>query len=214
MPDWTGFAFAYNSVTWAYSHVLDAIYGAVQDVLDDLVLLNAGLLEARTEYNRRLVRTETWGRISVDIGAALELIPVLSAVVPVHHAASRRLRSVAVRTASVEALAIWVDELVHNYRAKIARAARYRNGLTHGGAADEEVARSVRSFTNDQARAAVAAALRATMEGQRVKAAFADRRKAAKVWRAKVWRAKIRGSATVHDALFGAVDLSHRVADG
>lgn len=208
VPDWTGFAVRYNAVTWAYNQVLDTIYGAVQGVVDDLVLLNAGLLEAREEYNRQLVRHESWRRITVDLGAALELIPVLSVAVPVHHAASRRLRTVAARTASVESLARWVDELVLSYRAKIARAARYRNGLTHGGVADEQVARTVRHFTNDQARTAVAAALRASMEGQLVKSAYSDRRKAG-----KVWRAKIDGSVTVHDALFDAVNPSNRVPE-
>jgi hypothetical protein len=72
----------------------------------------------------------------------------------VHRPSGRRLREVARRTRSVDDLGAWIDELMADYRTRINRAVRFRNGIIHGGVAQIEVARTVRYLINSQARLA------------------------------------------------------------
>jgi hypothetical protein len=80
----------------------------------------------------------------MELQAALELVSQLVADLPQHHADARRLKEMARPTQSVTHLKAWIDELVADYKIKIDRAARFRNGLTNCGAAALEVAATIR----------------------------------------------------------------------
>jgi hypothetical protein len=146
----------------------------------------------------------------MDLQAALELVSQLVADLPQHHADARRLKEMARRTQSVTHLKAWIDELVADYKIKIDRAARFRNGLTHGGAAVLEVAATIRLLVNRQARLTARTALEAVLEVNRSRTPSIRTRwmagsgggRSLPPWRLKPFRSKskIRTGTVLRDA--------------
>jgi uncharacterized protein YutE (UPF0331/DUF86 family) len=137
------------------------IYRAVAVVVDAFVFENPH------ELRQRIREDPPDGRVRMDLQAALELVSQLVADLPQHDADARRLKEMARPTQSVTHLKAWIDELVADYKIKIDRAARFRNGLTHGGAAVLEVAATIRLLVNRRARLPARTALEAVLEVNR-----------------------------------------------
>jgi hypothetical protein len=137
------------------------------------------------------------GMVLMDRKAALDLIPQLVPRLPAHHQAARRLREVARRTQDLAHLKEWVDELTADYRIKIDRAARLRNGLIHGGAASVDAAGTIRLLIRDEARVLARSTLEAILEGNSVKRAFDGYRSRDRYWRRRILEAK-----DITDAMF------------
>lgn len=197
-PSWTQFLRANNATTYAFNRILNEIYGAVADTVND-VSLNI------PERDQLTVQIRYWhrdrGGLVRDRRAALALLPRLLASLPAHHPRARRLREVGRRTQTVSEVSTWVEEIVTIYSRKIARVERFRNGLTHGGAAQAAVAHTVRHLINDQARFTARVALEAALEGRSIKGAFIDQRTIT-----RGWRREIATSDSVPNALFSAHD--------
>jgi hypothetical protein len=193
-PDWEGFLIQNNATAHAHDRALNEVYDTVSSVLHDPMLLIPDAAEFRAQI---YYRDEKSQRMMLDRGAALALIAKLVNLVPDHNMNARKLRDVARRTQSVHDVGNWVSELMAEYRVKIARVARLRNGLTHGGAAEMEAARTVRHFISGEARLAASLALQAVVRGQPIKEAFAERRKIN-----RAWRQTITSAETVHNAFF------------
>jgi hypothetical protein len=131
-----------------------------------------------------------------DRGAALDLVPDLANVPADHNLAMRRLRDVAARTETLSKMRAWVHDLMAEYRTKIARVSRLRNALAHDGGVQPEVARTVKHFMNQEARSIAWIALKAVLEEQPVREAFAAQRHTN-----KAWLKAIDSASSVRDAL-------------
>ena len=190
-PYWPDFLKDNIAVHHARNRAIREIYQSVLGVLDAMVLDNEGDLE------RRIREFLPDGRMLMNRKAALDLIPELMVGLPDHHMAARRLREVARRVQDLAQLKAWIDELAADYRIRISRAARFRNGFTHGGAAAPQVATTVRLLINEQARLAAGTALAALVKGQPVKQTF-------DLYRAghREWPRQILAAEDIADALF------------
>ena len=193
-PDWERFLIQNNALARAHDSAINEVYDAVSAVLHDPMLLLPGAAEFRGQISYNDLTSQ---HIMLDRGAALALVPKLLDLMPDHNLNARRLREVARRTQSVHDVNDWITELVADYQVRIARVARLRNGLTHGGAAEMDAARTVRHFISGEARLAASVALQAVVRGESIKEAFAERRKINKSWRQAITVAE-----TVHDAFF------------
>lgn len=125
-------------------------------------------------------------RIDVAFAALLDLANRL----PAHHAAGRRIRSLARHLADTGALGRWVDGSVADYRRRVNRLKRCRDALTHGGPISLDVAATVQPFANREAQAVVATALEAVLEGRTVRQFYDELRDEQETWR------EAMGSAT------------------
>lgn len=186
--------FLHNNVsTWyARLQVIDQIYHAVSEVLQAFAFPDTPHLN-----NRAIWEPQPDGQTLFKRKAALDLVPQLLPRLPEHHRDARRLREVARRLQDRDHLAAWVDEIVADYKSKVDRAERFRNGLTHGGAAPSEVAGTVRLLINRHARLVARTALRAVVDGHPIKQPF-DHYRAAN----RKWRQRIPAAADICDALF------------
>ena len=195
--DWAGFLRDYMSVPHARSQAIDEIFDAVSNVLSSFAFEDAA------RFNSRAIRESLPdGRMLFKRKVALELVPELVADLPDYHTAARRLRDVARRTRDVTQLGGWVNELVAEFKTKIDRASRLRNGLSHAGPAPAEVTASVRLMLNRYARQVAGIALEAVVAGSPVKQVFNDNR-----IEYKRWHQRISAAANVPSALF---DLAAR----
>lgn len=183
-----------NASVFAYNHMRRELFNAVQDVI------HAFPIENRAELRKKIRTTQSDNRIVMHLDAALEMAPQLLAALPeAHHAATRRLAALVRRTSSASSVEQWVVELVAEHHAKVARTSRYRNGQTHGGA-EPEVARTISTFVHNQARLVARRALEASLDGQDIRASFAQLRGVD-----KAWRRHVKMATHAADALFWTV---------
>jgi hypothetical protein len=189
--DWAGFLRDNLATFRARNQVLDEIYQSIAAVLRALYFSDGQELEDRIR------EPLPDGRVLMNRSAALDLIPQLVPLLPAHHQAARRLREVARKTQDLAHLKGWVDELTADYRVKIDRAARLRNGLIHGGAASLDAAGTVRLLIRDEARVLSRSTLEAILKGNSVKRAFDGYR--IRDWD---WRRRILEAKDITDALF------------
>jgi len=180
-----------NLPAWqARAQIIDEIYGAVWQVLNDFYYEDL-TLEA-------IVESRPDGLSLFKQQAALDLVPHLAPGLSNHHMTARRLREVARRIQDLTHLEDWAQELASDCRRKINRAARLRNGLSHAGAAPAQVMATVRLRFNRYARTVAHTALESVVAGRPVKQAFDDYRTGN-----KRWRQGIPTATDVCDALFG-----------
>ena len=189
--DWAGFLKDNLATFRARNQILDEIYQSVSAVLRAFHFSNQHELEDQ-------IREQLpGGMMLMKRKAALDLIPQLVPELPIHHQAARRLRGVARRTQDLAHLREWVDELTADYRIKIDRAARLRNGLIHGGAASLDAASTIRLLVNGEARVIAKSTLEAILEGKPIKQAFDGYRS-----RDREWKRRILTANDITDALF------------
>lgn len=189
---WPKFLEKNLAIFQARMQVIDEIYEAVSQVLEAFCFTDAPHL------NRSAIREFLPdGRTLFKKKVALDLVPQLVPRLPDHHIAARRLREVARRTQDVDHLQEWIDLLAADCRIKISRAERLRNGLSHAGAAPEEVAATIRLRINRHARLVARTALEAVVAGKPIKQTFDDYRTGL-----RKWRQRIPVAADICDALF------------
>ena len=189
--DWEGFLKDNLATFRVHNQILDEIYQSVSAVLRAFPFSNQQELE--DQIREQLPD----GMVLMKRKAALDLIPQLVPQLPIHHQAARRLRGVALRTQDLASLQEWVDELTADYKIKIDRAARVRNGLIHGGAASLDAASTIRVLVNGEARVIAKSTLEAILEGKPIKQAFDGYR-----IRNRDWKRRIPTAKDVTDALF------------
>jgi hypothetical protein len=190
-PDWAGFLKDNLATFRARNQILGEIYQSVSAVLRDFHFPNQQELE--DQIREQLPD----GMVLMKRKAALDLIPQLVPELPIHHEVARRLRGVARRTQDLAHLQEWVDELTAQYKIKIDRAARLRNGLIHGGAASLDAASTIRLLVNSEARVIAKSTLEAVLEGKPIKQAFDGYRS-----RDREWKRRILTARDITDALF------------
>lgn len=190
-PDWAGFLKDNLATFHAHHQILDEIYQSVSAVLLAFHFSN------RQELQAQIREQLPGGGVIINRKAALHLISELLPELPVYHPAARQLRRVACRTQDVAHLDGWVSQLIAEYKVKVDRAERLRNGLIHGGAASLEAAGTIRLLINSDARVIAKAALEAMLEGQAMKQVFDGYRS-----RNRDWKRRIVTAEDVTDALF------------
>jgi hypothetical protein len=189
--DWAGFLKDNLATFRARNQILDEIYQSVFGVLRAFHFSNGQELEDRIR------EPLPNGMVLIKRKAALDLIPQLVPELPIHHQAARRLRGVACRTQDLAHLQEWVDQRSADYKIKINRAARLRNGLIHGGAASLDAASTIRLLVNGEARVIAKSTLEAILEGKPIKQAFDGYRSRNREWKRRILTAK-----DIADALF------------
>lgn len=194
---WQKFLKDNRAIDWAYNTVLDEVFNSVNAVLDDFVLPD------RNELRRRLIQSDGHRRHILNLGAALEILPTLVDRIPLHHTSARRLRTTAYRTETPATLGKWLKELTDDFNRKVDRAARFRNGLTHGQSAQADVAQTVRWFVSHEARTSADIALEAAIERHPIKDEYDQRQSSTQTWNENITKA-----ATVHAALFPSAHAS------
>jgi hypothetical protein len=186
--------FLYNNLsTWfARSQLIEHIYQAVREVLDAFVFPDAPHLSSHAIWDPR-----PDGQALFKRKAALDLVPELLPRLPEHHHAARRLRDVARHLQDLAHLETWIDEIISEYKIKINRAERFRNGLTHGGAAPADVGATVRLLLHRHARVVARTMLEAVVAGNPIKQTFDAYRS-----QNRKWRQHVPAAADICDALF------------
>jgi hypothetical protein len=189
--DWADFLKANLATFRAHNQILDEIYQSVSAVLRAFPFPNQ---QEREDQIREQLPD---GMVVIKLKAALDLIPQLVLELHIHHQAARRLRGVARRTQDLAHLQEWIDQLAADYRIKIDRAARLRNGLIHGGAASLDAASTIRLLVNSEARVIAKSTPEAILEGKPIKQAFDGYRSRNRKWKQRILTAK-----DITDALF------------
>ncbi len=189
--DWEGFLKNNVATFRAHNQILDEIYQSVSSVLTAFAFSN------QQELEDRIREQLPGGVVLMNRKAALHLIPQLVPELPIHHRAARRLREVARRTQDLPHLQEWVNELIAQYKIKVDRAARLRNGLIHGGAASLDAASTIRLLVNGEAQVLAKSTLEAILEGRPIKQAFDGYRTGNREWKRRILEAR-----DVADALF------------
>jgi hypothetical protein len=137
-------------------------------------------------------------RYELRIDVAFEALLDLARRLPTHHAASRRIRSLARHLADTDALRRWIDGSVADYQGRVNRLKRCRDALTHGGPISLDVAATVQPFANREAQAVVATALEAVLEGRTVRQFYEGLRD-----QQQAWREAMVSTTAVFEALTG-----------
>jgi hypothetical protein len=189
--DWEGFLKKNVATFRAHNQILDEIYQSVSSVLDAFAFSN------QQELEDGIREQLPGGMVLMNRKAALDLIPQLVPELPTHHGAARRLREVGRRTQDLPHLQEWVNELIAQYKIKVDRAARLRNGLIHGGAASLDAARTIRLLVNGEAQVLAKSTLEAILQGRPIKQAFDGYRTGNREWKRRILEAR-----NVADALF------------
>lgn len=201
MADWTELLEGWFATSWARNEISDSIFRTVEQVVGSQELVHLGQIDGLEDIRRRMMTDDPTRPRGVILNrrVAFEALTEIQDSLPEYHLASRHLHTVVARLASVDALEEWVEELVGDYMALIARTRRCRNSLTHGGPFFEDSARTVVPFINEQARRAVGIALWGALNGKSVTKAYSDQKNYA-----DKWREKLRQSPSVLDAIWDA----------
>ncbi len=183
------------AVRWAYDRVLDEIYAAVTDAMGDPDLRDTPGLPQYRELMRS-APGRGLDRFVVHYDIALAAISNVADRLPAYHSTARKIRTVAARIGTIQDLGVWIDALVDEYGCLVDRMARCRNSLTHGGPRHLDVAATVASFANGQAKKTTSIALWAVVAGRSPKVAHDEHRA-----HEDAWRKDARTAPTVLDAL-------------
>lgn len=149
-----------------------------------------------TELQRSIPGEHRRHELRIDV--AFEALLDLANRLPAHHAAGRRMRTLAAHLASPRALARWIDDSIADYGRRVNRLKRCRDALMHGGPISPYVAATVQPFANREAQAVVATALEAVLEGRTVPQFYDELRD-----QHQAWRDTIGSAPSVFEALTG-----------
>jgi ribosomal 50S subunit-associated protein YjgA (DUF615 family) len=160
---------------------------AVGEVVDDC-LWNYEKAAAPEDqlWLRELTRAvTTWqpgsGR-ALDLSSALESLPELVRIFPLHDGLGRRVRSVSRRLGSVDAVVQWHDDLGSEWPLTLKRLQRIRNALAHGGPIQDSVVATVHHFAAQLTAWSLSVALEGVLEGTGVVAAHQRYKEEADLW--------------------------------
>ncbi|MFE7869447.1 hypothetical protein ACFUYE_03760 [Micromonospora humida] len=126
------------------------------------------------------------GTYALHIGRALEVLPGLQAVYPLHTRIGRRLATLSARLATPATVEAWCSELEVNWTSQVNRLRRLRNALAHGGPASAGAVDTVGAFGHDIARAALRVTLTGLIDGRGPVLAHEEIKANADSWRAHV----------------------------
>lgn len=169
------------AVRWARSQILQELYGSVMGVLTDHTMhVDRDFL--KRQDLQKLVPGST-DRYIGNFDVCLEFLPQLAAMLPDHNRAARRLRTTNHRLRSNGALEAWVKELTAEYVRLVARLARCRDALAHGGPVELGVANTIHRFSNTQAKCTTSLGLWAVVVGNSVTDAHTNYSREGDDWR-------------------------------
>lgn len=126
------------------------------------------------------------GTYALHLDRALEILPGLRAIYPVHTRIGRRLDTLSARLATPATVEAWCDELEVNWTSQVNRLRRLRNALTHGGPASAGAVETVGAFGHNIARAALRVTLTGLVDGRGPVLAHNEIKANADSWRASV----------------------------
>jgi len=137
---------------WVRSRMVDELINAVLPIVTNGPFVIACGITNADQITRDVIHSR--GRLRVDhhIPSALDAVEQLSPLLPRQHAESRRLADLAHRLSTPGRRANWARELEREHSALVARLARCRNSLSHGGPYDAELGATVKPFAIQCAR--------------------------------------------------------------
>lgn len=194
---WTEFLTEHTSVSHAWNRAVLELFNAVHAVLWDYTL---DLTEDRHELLDRIEKRNPGGTMTRDYAATFDLVGYLLQGAPAYHPTLRRLRDVHRHIQSQATIAAWIEELEVDYHRRVARTRRLRNGMTHSGAAQVELLRTVRILINIKARNLAQLTLEAVLTNQSVAGSVTS-------WRDEfgTWKSEIATAPDPRHALIGRV---------
>lgn len=194
---WTEFMIEHTSVSHAWNSAVQELFNAVHAVFWDFTL---DVTEGRHDLLDRIEKHKPDGTVTRDYAATFDLVDYLLQGAPTHHPTLRRLRDVQRHIQSPTSIQAWVEELEADYRRRVARTRRLRNGLTHSGAARVDLLRTVRNLINVKARNLAQLALDAILAKKDISTSVTT-------WRDEFenWKSEIASAPDPKHALIGKV---------
>lgn len=172
-----------HRANWLRHAMISSVGGVVDDCLWSYA--RAAAPEDRQFLRELSLALTTWrpgtGR-SFDLRSALESLPDLVRIFPLHDGLGRRVRSVGKRLDSVDALVQWHDDLAGQWPLLLKRLQRIRNALAHGGPIQDSTAATVHHFAMQLAGWSLSVALEGTLDGAGVVAAHDRYKQEADQW--------------------------------
>jgi len=172
-----------HRANWLRHAMVSSVGGVVDDCLWSYA--RAAAPEDRQFLRELSLALTTWrpgtGR-SFDLRSALESLPDLVRIFPLHDGLGRRVRSVGKRLDSVDALVQWHDDLAGQWPLLLKRLQRIRNALAHGGPIQDSTAATVHHFAMQLAGWSLSVALEGTLDGAGVVAAHDRYKQEADQW--------------------------------
>ena len=196
-PEWTAFLIEHTSVSHAWNRAVQELFNAVHGLFWDYTL---ELTVDRHELLDRIEKHAPDGTVTRDYAATFDLVDYLIQDAPSYHPTLRRLRDVHRDIQSQATIEAWIDELEADYRGRIARTRRLRNGLTHSGAAQVDLLRTVRILINIKARNLARLTLEAVLTNESVPDSITT-------WKNEfdTWKSEIAATPDPRHALLGKV---------
>lgn len=200
VKSWHQYLETFHRANWL-RHVMVKVVG---EVVDDCLrnYEKAAAPEDRAWLRELSLAVTTWrpgsGR-NLDLRCALESLPELVRIFPLHDGLGRRVRSAARRLGSVDAVVQWHDGLAGEWLLVLKRLQRIRNALAHGGPIQDSAVVTVHSFAMQLAGWSLSVALEGALEGGGVVAAHQRSRQ-----EADRWESALSSASDPVDALLGS----------
>jgi hypothetical protein len=137
------------------------------------------------------------GRRAFHADRAVDALPTLATIWPVHDRVGRQVHTLAAHLSSPADLEVWCQALQDRWPRARERLQRIRNALAHGGPLTSATAETVHRLAHQLAGGALSFTLEGLLDGRGSTQAHKDVRV-----RMTAWRNGVSGAASVHDALF------------
>jgi hypothetical protein len=180
---WHQYLETFHRASWLRHAMVRVVGEVVDDCLGNYE--KAAAPEDQAWLRELTLAVTTWrpgsGR-SLDLRSALESLPELVRIFPLHDGLGRRVRSVARRLGSIDAVVQWHDDLAGEWPLVLKRLQRIRNALAHGGPIQDSAVATVHPFAMQVAGWSLSVALEGALEGGGVVAAHQRYRLEADRW--------------------------------
>jgi hypothetical protein len=180
---WYQYLETYHRAAW----IRQTMISAVGNVLDDCIRSAHRVAGAADQARLRdfSLAMTTWrqgGGRSLDLKQGIEALPELVRIFPLHDRPGRRVRSIASRLSSTEALLMWRDDLANEWSLVLKRLRRIRNALAHGGPIEDSTVPTVHPFATQLAGWSLSVTLEGLLDGVGIVPAHRNHQQGADQW--------------------------------
>ncbi|MFI6603821.1 hypothetical protein ACIBHX_46960 [Nonomuraea sp. NPDC050536] len=130
---WTSYLDTYLASAWIRATIINQLFDVVSEAVADPEGKAAGSQAELRSIRKEIETPDAPGVVGFGGLAAVQALPRLIGLYPVHSLCGRRLRQLAERLASPATLADWAKEIGNRWKTARARLRRSRNAIAHGG---------------------------------------------------------------------------------
>ncbi|MGI5292675.1 hypothetical protein ACQEVF_56520 [Nonomuraea polychroma] len=199
-PDWCAYLDTYLASSWMQAAMYTSLFQAIQDAFADEGFAALDHHDELRSLQQAIETGDASDMVNFDGVAAVEALPRLVEIYPLHTRTGRRLRQLTVRLSSPAAVADWCDEMASRWERALSRLRRSRNAIAHGG----PVTRDAIATLDDFGRYLSAWSLSLLLDGSDT---FTDITKPHEDFRDQLdeWRRNLRSASDARTALFADV---------